>query len=143
MTNEVVREVADKAYQYGFTSPFEEDRVPPGLNEDVIRVISAKKKEPQWLTEWRLKAYRGWLKMQEPHWANFEYAPIDYQAITYYSAPKSASVPKSLDQVDPELLAEPGIYPSDETKANMFFIESLGEADLLYEEAWTSLGVGQ
>ena len=105
MTNDAVREVADKAYQYGFTSPFEEDRVPPGLNEDVIRVISAKKKEPQWLTDWRLKAYRGWLKMQEPHWANFEYAPIDYQAITYYSAPKSAAVPKSLDQVDPELLA--------------------------------------
>ncbi len=104
MSNDAIKELADKEYRYGFTTDIEEDRVPAGLDEDVIRLISAKKKEPEWLTEWRLKAFRHWQKMEEPHWPNFTYRPIDYQAITYYSAPKSAETPKSLDEVDPELL---------------------------------------
>ena len=100
-----IEELTRKEYRYGFTSAFEEDRVPPGLDEDVIRFISAKKKEPEWLTEWRLDAFRAWQKMEEPHWANFDYKPIDYQAITYYSAPKSSGDgPKDLSDVDPELL---------------------------------------
>jgi Fe-S cluster assembly protein SufB len=80
--------------------------VPPGLDEDVVRLISAKKREPEWMTEWRLRAYRHWLTMSEPTWANVRYEPIDYQSISYYSAPKSkGDGPKSLDEVDPELLA--------------------------------------
>ncbi len=79
--------------------------MPRGLNEDVIRLISAKKNEPELMLEWRLRAYRHWLTMEEPKWANVHYPPIDYQAITYYSAPKMKTQPKSLDEVDPELLA--------------------------------------
>jgi Fe-S cluster assembly protein SufB len=92
-------------YKYGFVTDIESDTVPKGLDEDVIRMISAKKNEPEWLLEWRLKAFRIWLKMEEPHWANVEYPPIDYQDISYYSAPKAKDRPKSLDEVDPELLA--------------------------------------
>ncbi len=103
--SDAVKELAEREYRYGFTTDLDEDRVPPGLNEDVIRIISQKKGEPEWLLEWRLDAYRAWLKMREPTWARVEYPPIDFQAITYYSAPKSASEgPKSLDEVDPEIL---------------------------------------
>ena len=103
---EMLREYAERDYEYGFVTDVETDSVPPGLNEEVIRFISARKHEPEWLTAWRLEAYRHWLTMEEPHWANIEYAPIDYQDIVYYSAPKSsAEGPKSLDEVDPELLA--------------------------------------
>jgi len=93
-------------YQFGFVTPIEEESTPPGLNEDIIRMISAKKHEPDWLLEWRLAAYRAWLQMEEPRWANVKYPPIDYQKIVYYAAPKSLSGkrPKSLDEVDPELL---------------------------------------
>ncbi|HIN08674.1 MAG TPA: Fe-S cluster assembly protein SufB, partial [Candidatus Poseidoniales archaeon] len=102
----MLREYTERDYQYGFVTDIETDSVPPGLNEEVIRFISARKCEPKWLTEWRLEAYRHWLTMEEPHWANIEYDPIDYQDIIYYSAPKSsADGPKSLDEVDPELLA--------------------------------------
>ena len=102
---EMLKEYAEKEYQYGFVTEIEADNLPPGLNEDVIRAISAKKKEPEWLTEWRLKAYEMWKKMKEPKWANIEYPSIDYQSIVYYSAPKDASEgPKSLDEVDPELI---------------------------------------
>ena len=102
---EVIDKVATEEYKYGFYTNIEEDRIPPGLNEDVIRVISAKKNEPEWLMEWRLKAFRHWQNMVEPDWQNFEYGPIDYQAMTYYAAPKSkADGPKSLDEVDPEIL---------------------------------------
>ena len=102
---EMLKEYAEKDYQYGFVTEIEADDLPPGLNEDVVRAISAKKKEPEWLTEWRLKAYRMWEKMKEPTWANIEYPTIDYQSIIYYSAPKDASEgPKSLDEVDPELI---------------------------------------
>src|SRR5207245_674873 len=76
-------------YKYGFVTDIEADVVPPGLNEDVIRLISAKKGEPEWMLDWRLRAYHNWLKMPEPHWANVRYGPIDYQAISYYAAPKA------------------------------------------------------
>ena len=102
--------LANREYKYGFVTEVETESVPPGLNEDVVRLISAKKNEPEWLLEWRLKAYRHWVKLEkaeaEPKWANVHYPPIDYQAISYYAAPKSQSDrPKSLDEVDPELLA--------------------------------------
>jgi len=97
--------LATQEYKYGFVTNIEEETVPPGLNEDVVRLISAKKGEPQWLLDWRLKAFRAWLKMTEPTWANVKFPAIDYQAIRYYSAPKKAGDgPKSLDDIDPELL---------------------------------------
>jgi Fe-S cluster assembly protein SufB len=96
---------AAQEYRYGFVTDIEADSAPPGLNEDTVRFISAKKNEPQWMTEWRLKAYRHWLTMTEPTWPNVKYPPIDYQSIIYYSAPKSnKDGPKSLDEVDPKLL---------------------------------------
>jgi Fe-S cluster assembly protein SufB len=101
-----IQELTNSEYKYGFVTAIESDRVPPGLNEDVVRLISSKKNEPEWMLEWRLKAYRHWLKMQEPTWAMVHYPKIDYQDIVYYSAPKTqADGPKSLEDVDPELLA--------------------------------------
>ena len=100
-----LEEVTASEYKYGFYTDIEADKVPPGLNEDVIKLISAKKNEPEWMTEWRLQAYRKWLKMDEPEWAHVDYPKVDYQSISYYSAPKSMKdKPKSLDEVDPELL---------------------------------------
>jgi len=97
--------LANQEYKYGFVTEIEADTIPPGLSEDVVRLISTKKNEPEWLLEWRLQAYRYWLKMKEPTWANVRYPAIDYQAATYYSAPKQKKDgPKSLDEVDPELL---------------------------------------
>ena len=96
--------LANQEYKYGFETLIEADAVPPGLNEDIVRLISAKKKEPEWSTQWRLQAYRHWLKMKDPEWANVKHPPIDYQAIVYYSAPKMQKQPKSLDEVDPKLL---------------------------------------
>jgi Fe-S cluster assembly protein SufB len=91
-------------YKWGFVTDIESEIVPPGLSEDVIRLISRKKNEPEWMLDWRLRAYRRWLTMEEPrHWAKVSYAPIDYQAISYYAAPKQKVGPKSLDEVDPEL----------------------------------------
>lgn len=90
-------------YKYGFYTDIEADEAPMGLSEDIVRFISAKKKEPEWMLEWRLKAYRHWLKMEEPKWANIKYPPINYQDIIYYSAPKQKINPKSLDEIDPEL----------------------------------------
>ncbi len=101
---DAVREVTGESYKYGFVTDIESESAPPGLDEDIVAFISAKKHEPEWLLEWRLKAYRDWLKMEEPHWAKLRVAPIDYQAATYYSAPKRQNAPKSLDEVDPELL---------------------------------------
>ena len=93
-------------YKYGFVTDIDQETLPPGLNEDTVRFISAKKEEPQWLLEWRLQAFRNWQRMKEPDWPNVHYPPIDYQAISYYAAPKSADDgPQSLDDVDPELLA--------------------------------------
>src|SRR5918993_5330423 len=85
-------------YKYGFVTDIEADEAPKGLNEDIIRFISAKKNEPEWMLEWRLKAFRQWLKMEEPHWGNLNYPPIDYQDIIYYSAPKQKINPESLDE---------------------------------------------
>jgi len=94
-----------RSYQHGFVTDIESDTVPPGLDADVIRLISRKKREPQFLLDWRLKAYRHWLTMREPRWAHVRFDAIDYQAISYYSAPKiNANAPKSLDEVDPKLL---------------------------------------
>jgi Fe-S cluster assembly protein SufB len=99
-----IESLVNREYQYGFVTDVETDTIPPGLNEEVIRLISAKKGEPQWLLDWRLKAYRRWLTMKEPHWPNVEYKPINYQEQSYYSAPKSVTPLQSLDEVDPELL---------------------------------------
>ena len=103
--NAEVDALVRREYQHGFVTDLESDTVPPGLDEDVVRLISRKKGEPEFLVEWRLKAYRHWLTMTEPRWANVTHAPIDYNGISYYSAPKSKDDgPKSLDEVDPKLL---------------------------------------
>jgi Fe-S cluster assembly protein SufB len=99
-----IEELANKEYKYGFTTDIEADVAPRGLNEDIIRLISHKKNEPEWLLEWRLKAFRHWLTMEEPTWPNVHYPKIDYQDIIYYSAPKKKKDLKSLEEVDPELL---------------------------------------
>jgi Fe-S cluster assembly protein SufB len=105
MTNEFINDAVKKPYQHGFVTDIEMETVPPGLNEDVIRLISAKKNEPAFLLDFRLKAYRHWLTMKFPDWAQLQIEPIDYQAISYYAAPKSKKdAPKSLDEVDPKLL---------------------------------------
>ena len=101
--DQILNEVTTSEYKYGFYTDVESDKVPPGLNEDVIRLISAKKNEPEWMTEWRLDAFKIWQNMEEPEWANVTYAKPDFQAISYYSAPKKKQV-NSLDEVDPELL---------------------------------------
>ncbi len=103
-TVETILSTGEAGYKYGFVTDIDVDELPPGLNEDTVRFISAKKQEPGWLLEWRLKAFRRWLGLTAPDWAKLKIAPIDYQASTYYSAPKTASGPKSLDEVDPELL---------------------------------------
>ena len=99
-----VKEIDVDKYKYGFTTDIESVRAPKGLNEETVRFISARKGEPEWLLEWRLEAYRRWLTMQEPKWANVHYPKIDFQELYYYSAPKSTEGPKSLADVDPELL---------------------------------------
>src|SRR5476649_489329 len=104
-SNEAIHQLIDKEYEHGFVTDIESDTFPPGLNEDVVRAISAKKNEPSFMLEWRLKAYRHWLTMKEPHWQNVHYPPIDYQSIVYFSAPKvRKDAPKSLEEVDPKLL---------------------------------------
>lgn len=100
---EILEELTSSEYKYGFESNIEADSAPKGLNEDIIRFISKKKNEPDWMLEWRLKAFRHWLTLKEPTWPNVEYPSIDYQDIIYYSAPKQKVAPKSLDEVDPEL----------------------------------------
>jgi Fe-S cluster assembly protein SufB len=101
-----LEELVARQYKHGFVTEIESDTVPPGLDEDVVRLISSKKGEPAFLTQWRLKALRHWLTMREPHWSHVRYPSIDYQAISYYSAPKGrADAPKSLEEVDPKLLA--------------------------------------
>ncbi|HET9789936.1 MAG TPA: Fe-S cluster assembly protein SufB, partial [Candidatus Angelobacter sp.] len=103
-----IQDLTKQEYKWGFITAVEEDRLPPGLNEDIIRAIAAKKGEPDFMLEWRLKAYRHWaqleVKQAEPRWANVHYPPIDYQALSYYSAPKQKKELKSLDEVDPEIL---------------------------------------
>ena len=103
-----IRDLADREYKWGFVTEIDEERIPKGLNEDIIRLISAKKNEPEFMLEWRLKAYRHWASLEraeaEPKWANIKFGPIDYQDIVYYSAPKQKPNLKSLDEVDPEML---------------------------------------
>ena len=101
--SKIIEKAIDQEYKYGFVTDIEQDTLPPGLNEDVIRAISEIKNEPVFMLKWRLKSYRQWLKMEEPTWAKVDYPPIDYQAISYYSAPKKKEL-NSLDEVDPELL---------------------------------------
>ena len=103
-TVERVRAIDVDAYKYGFVSPIESEVAPKGLNEGIVTFISHKKGEPGWLLDWRLEAYRRWLTMEEPRWARVEYSPIDFQAIHYFAAPKRSVTPRSLDEVDPELL---------------------------------------
>ena len=104
MSTAAVEALANREYKYGFVTDIEAETIPRGLNEDIVRTISAKKNEPEWLLEWRLKAFRHWLTMTEPEWANVNYPKIDYQDIIYYSAPKPKKKLESLDEVDPELL---------------------------------------
>ncbi len=99
-----IDQLVNREYQYGFSTDIESETLPPGLSEDTVRFISAKKQEPEWLLEWRLKAFRRWLTMTEPHWPNVTYEPIDYQSVSYYSEPKSTKPIGSLDEIDPKLL---------------------------------------
>jgi Fe-S cluster assembly protein SufB len=99
-----IESLVNKEYQYGFVTDVVSDAIPIGLTEDTVRLISAKKREPQWLLDWRLKAFRRWQGMTEPKWPNVKYPAIDYQAQTYYSAPRSVTPLQSLDEVDPEIL---------------------------------------
>ncbi|MBO3700605.1 Fe-S cluster assembly protein SufB [Roseivirga sp. E12] len=103
--DQILEEFTSKEYEFGWTVDLEADEAPKGLSEEIVRFISAKKEEPEWLLEWRLDAYRAWLKMKEPEWPNVDYPKVDYQDLIYYSAPKQKVKPKSLDEVDPELLA--------------------------------------
>lgn len=98
-----LEKLAEQEYKYGFFTDIEQEIAPKGLNEDTIKLISSKKEEPEWLLEWRLKAYRHWLTMKEPRWAHVTFPPIDYQNISYYAAPKAKTSPKSLDEIDPEI----------------------------------------
>src|SRR5260370_16151851 len=102
---ETSEHLANREYKYGFGTEVESEAIPKGLSEDIVRLISQKKNEPEWLLEWRLKAYRLWLTMKEPTWQNVKYDPINYQDIIYYSAPKKKKVLNSLDEVDPEVRA--------------------------------------
>ena len=107
-TAKTVEAAVNREYEWGFVTDIEADAIAPGLNEDIIRLISSKKNEPEFMLEWRLRAYRHWVKMDksagEPRWANVTHPPIDYQAIVYYSAPKQSTAPGSLEEVDPKLL---------------------------------------
>jgi Fe-S cluster assembly protein SufB len=102
--NQVLEELTSKEYEHGWTTNIETESAPKGLNEDIIRFISAKKNEPQWLLDYRLNAYKQWIKMKEPKWPNVTYPPINYQDIIYYSAPVQKAKPKNLEDVDPELI---------------------------------------
>jgi Fe-S cluster assembly protein SufB len=102
-STQVIQDLANREYKYGFFTDIEQEEVPRGLSEEIVRLISAKKQEPEWLLEWRLKAYRTWLTMTEPAWANIKYGPIDYQNIIYYAAPKRKPILNTLDEVDPEI----------------------------------------
>jgi Fe-S cluster assembly protein SufB len=104
-SNDIIEQLAEKEYEFGFVTDIEMDIVPPGLNEDTIRYISTKKNEPEWMTEWRLKGYQAFLKEPTPAWQNFKMPPIDFQSISYYAAPKTKKKYESLDEIDPELLA--------------------------------------
>ncbi len=123
-----IEALVNKEYAYGFVTDIESDTIPKGLTEETVRAISAKKNEPEWLLEWRLKAFRRWLTMKEPHWSNVTYPPIDYQAQTYYSAPKSVKPLQSLDEVDPELLRtyeKLGISLTEQKRLNGIAVDAI------------------
>src|ERR671925_1025158 len=103
-TVDTVRRIDVDQYKYGFVTDIESEKAPKGLSEDIVRFISEKKNEPEWMLRWRLDAYRHWLTMREPTWARVDYPKIDYQDIYYYAAPKAFVAPKSLDEIDPEIL---------------------------------------
>ena len=104
-SDKAVKELIKREYEHGFVTNIESETFEPGLNESIIRRISAKKKEPEWLLEWRLKAYKAWQEMDEPEWAQVNFPKVDFNDIAYFSAPKSKDdAPKSIDEVDPELL---------------------------------------
>src|ERR1700751_2673721 len=103
-TVDQVRRIDVDQYKYGFVTDIESDKAPKGLSEDIVRFISAKKNEPEWMLAWRLDAYRRWLTMREPSWARVTHPPIDYQNLYYYAAPKKKAGPQSLDEIDPEIL---------------------------------------
>src|SRR6201997_1016299 len=130
-TTQRVADLAGEKYKYGFVTDIEMERAEKGLNEDIVRFISAKKNEPEWMLAWRLDAYRRWLTMREPLWARVSYGPIDYQSIYYYSAPKKKDGPKSLDEIDPEILAtyEKLGIPLREREALLGIQKSEGEED--------------
>jgi Fe-S cluster assembly protein SufB len=136
-----IETLANREYQWGFETTIEAETVPPGLSEETVRFISAKKGEPEWMLEWRLKAYRHWLKMEEPHdWPHIKYPKIDYQAASYFSAPKPKKT--SLDQVDPELLAmydKLGI-PLNERKA-LLGVEEEGQTPMAVDAVFDSVSV--
>ncbi len=123
-----IEALVNKEYAYGFVTDVESDTIPAGLTEETVRLISAKKNEPEWLLEWRLKAFRRWQTMTEPHWPNVTYPPIDYQAQTYYSAPKSVKPLQSLDEVDPELLKtyeKLGISLTEQKRLNGIAVDAI------------------
>jgi Fe-S cluster assembly protein SufB len=123
-----IEALVNKEYAYGFVTDVESDTIPVGLTEETVRQISAKKHEPEWLLEWRLKAFRRWQTMTEPHWPNVTYPPIDYQAQTYYSAPKSVKPKQSLDEVDPELLKtyeKLGISLTEQKRLNGIAVDAI------------------
>src|SRR5439155_15738116 len=138
-----IETLANREYQWGFVTDIEADSLPPGLNEEVIRFISAKKKEPQWMLDWRLKAYRHWLTMTEPHaWPMLHYPPIDYQGSSYFSAPKQSAKYRSLDDVPREVLAaydKLGI-PLHERKA-LLGIEEQGDSRIAVDAVFDSVSV--
>jgi Fe-S cluster assembly protein SufB len=101
--DELLKEVTSTEYKYGFTTDIESDTIPKGLSEEVVRIISAKKNEPKWMLDYRLKSYKAWLEMDEPDWPNITYKKPDYQEVIYYSAPKQRPVLDSLDDLDPEM----------------------------------------
>src|SRR6188472_3088539 len=102
-STQTIEQLASREYKYGFVTDVEQDVAPRGLTEETVRFISARKQEPAWLLDWRLKAYRMWLTMKEPTWGNVKYGPIDYQDMVYYAAPKKRPSLQSLDEVDPEI----------------------------------------
>src|SRR3974390_549822 len=129
-TVDQVRRIDVDQYKYGFETLIESEKAPKGLSEDTVRFISAKKNEPDWMLAWRLDAFKRWLTMHEPKWAKVEYGPIDYQNIYYYSAPKKKDGPKSLDEIDPEILRtyeKPGM-PRREREARLGIQKPQGEA---------------
>src|SRR5437764_2390938 len=138
-TVEQVRRIDVDQYKYGFETIIESEKAPKGLNEDVIRFISAKKNEPEWMLAWRLDAYRRWLTMREPLWARVKYGPIDYQNLYYYSAPKKKDGPKSLEEIDPEILKtyEKLGIPLREREALLGIQKPQGEEDFEGDEGGT------